>query len=164
MFQSCLPSFGTKYLIKKSESNLENSNVSGIYKNTTDTKNGISLWKLFQLNSKKHNDTIDLKTDIIKIELRNPKELEISLLRNRKTVKKIELNGKIKENTFSLKRYRRLIPLYPIYAKEYEAKAVLSKTDNNLILVQGISNSGAILIMGAGYEVIKTYTFEHITN
>lgn len=164
LLQSCLPSLGTKYLIKNSKLNLESANISGIYKNTTEVKDGISLWKALQANSKKSNDTIDLKTDIIKLELISSKELEVSLIRDKKAVKKFILTGKIKENTFSLKRYRRLIPFYPIYAEDYEAKALLSKADNHLVLVQGISNSGAILIMGAGYQWVQTFTYEEVKN
>lgn len=164
MFQSCLPSFGTKSLIKNSEVEIIDSDVNGIYKNISNSNSEKSLWRTLQLNLKKQNDTIDLKTDFIRLELKSVKKLEVSLLRDQKIVKKINLYGKIKENSFSLKRNRELIPFYPIYARDYEAKSILSKTDNELILVQGISKSGAILILGAGSEWIKTYRFEQIKN
>ena len=162
LLQSCFPSFGTKYLIKRSKVAINSSNVIGIYKNISSINTETSLWKTLQLNSKKLNDTTDLNTDLIQLELKNPKTLEVSLVRNRKTIKKIHLAGKIKKKSFSLKRHRELIPFYPIYYKEYELKSILSKSKNELILVRGMSNSGAILILGAGYENIQTYTFDEI--
>ncbi|KAF9657894.1 hypothetical protein ABHQ57_08965 [Tenacibaculum sp. ZH5_bin.1] len=164
VLQSCIPSFGTKKLIKKSEVEINSADINGIYSNTSDSNTELTLWRTLQLNSKKYNDTTDLESDIIKLELIKPNEIEISLTRDQKKLKSIRLNGKIKDKSFSLKRYRELIPFYPIYAKDYEAKAILSKSENELILVQGISNSGAILILGAGSEWVKTYKFEQIKN
>ncbi len=164
ILQSCLASFGTKKLIRKSEVEINNADVNGVYKNISDSNTELTLWRIIQLNSKKENDTTDLKSDLIRLEYLNPTEIEISLSRDQRIIKSIRLNGKIKNNSFSLKRYRELIPFYPIYAKDYEAKAILSKSENELIIVQGISNSGAILILGAGSERVNTYKFEQMKN
>ena len=164
--QSCLPTFSTRSLKEKSDLSLNSHNISGVYKNTNNKNNEHdydSLWRLFQLNMRVVFDTTDLKSDLIRLDLKNQEKLEVHLIREGKSLKKLELKGKIKDNVFSLKRRWNLVPLYPLYLEDNESKAILSKTDNQLVFIQGSSQSGAFLVLAAGIRYINTYSFEEQT-
>ncbi len=165
LLSSC---YSTKRLIRKNSfvtSEFDHHKLNGIYDNSTNDSTPQNLWTVLKSSYTDRVVTINLDSNKVKLTLVDNKKLNVQLLdkSDKYVIEEFSLDGKIKDDFFTIDRKLTLYPFVPIYYVNKETKTIIGNDFNgNLVLVSGSVNEAMILMVAGGYRNIRNIKFKRI--
>ena len=158
--------YSTDKLISKSKYqavDFSKENLSGKYQNVIVEKS--ALWNILaEAKSIDKDTTVISENSILEFYFVNDKKLRVDLIENDSIVKSMILDGKIKDDYFSIDKKLFIIPIPAVFILR-ERKFILGNDrDGNLILNKGTKDGAWILIMASDHGGISSQLIKRIKN
>ena len=141
------------------------STIDGTYSNKIEGGKWetFGLWNLLIRSYNKKVDTVEVNNNmLVRLDMVSPDRLSVSLIDNHQVLSEFQLQGKIDDEYFSVKRKYFILPIPFLYLR-FEAKNMIgTTTDGSLIIMHGYKREGWLLIMAAGSGGISENKFQRI--